>query len=338
MVRAPLPPSVALPPSSLIVPLVTDCAALIVRLPPALISNVWLPLVRAPPPPPLSVIAVEVVALPSILRVEADAEEMRSVTEFPALDRSSMPPCAVMMLLLIIEMLTVPKPVTFVLAPSVPSPLMVPPFIVMPLVSVSVALDPRVMWPPAASVSTPVTVRSPLFTANVPVTLVPADAAIVLVPAVVIVPALAITPVPVSCRVPPLTVTWPLLVSAPAICNVDDVAMLTRPVAALVSPPVPVTCSVPAVTERVPELLVPVAPLARMLVPLLLVIVPLLPIPALVSESVPPLMVIEPALVIAPVALVTLIVLFASAIVAPVAFVSPLDVPVPFSVSVGRWK
>ena len=65
---------------------------------------------------------------------------------------------------------------------------------------------------------------------------------------------------------------------------------------------------------------------------LLLVIVPLLPIPALRSESVPPLMVIEPALVIAPVVLVTLIVLFASVIVAPASFVSPLNAPVPVPV------
>ena len=140
--------------------------------------------------------------VPSILRSEPAIVLIASVRPLTEPVRSSVPPLAVIVPALEIEIATVPEPVTFVFAPSVPNPLRVPPPIVMPLASVSVALDARVMWPPAASVRAPVTVRSPLFTANVPVTFVPAAAAIVLVPAVVIVPALVI-PSPFSCSVPP---------------------------------------------------------------------------------------------------------------------------------------
>ena len=86
-------------------------------------------------------IAVDAVAAPSILSTEVEAESIRSFAPLLTVPlRSSVPPEAVSVLAFDTGMLTVPEPVMLVVAEIVPVPLIVPPFSVIPLASVSCVL------------------------------------------------------------------------------------------------------------------------------------------------------------------------------------------------------
>src|SRR5882757_9489338 len=155
---APLPivipaESVRVPPPSTILPLVTLSAAVMVRLPVAPISSVWL------------VLLIEIapdVAVPSIFKSEFAAFVICSVRPLTVPARDSVPALAVIVPALEIGMLTVPEPVMLVFAARVPRPLIVPPSSVMPLASVSKDEAPSSRIWPLVIVCAPLIVRLPL--------------------------------------------------------------------------------------------------------------------------------------------------------------------------------
>ena len=111
LVRVMPPASVSVPPSILMVPLVADCGALMVRLPADPISSVWLVL--------LSAIAAAEVAEPSIFRVLAAAELIVSTTPLEIGPKTSRVPVPLAVI--------VPVPVIPPVAATMPRPLSVVP-------------------------------------------------------------------------------------------------------------------------------------------------------------------------------------------------------------------
>src|SRR5580700_9160920 len=154
--------SVSVPPDIWILPSETVSAALIVRLPPLPTCSVWLALVMLIAP---------VVAVPVNSSTEADAVAIAKVPLVTVPVRLRVPLEAVIELLFEIGMPIVPEPVTAVVAEIVPLPLIVPPAVVIPAVSVSwVVPAPSSLTVLAPIASALVRVRVPeVFSSTVPV-------------------------------------------------------------------------------------------------------------------------------------------------------------------------
>src|SRR5580700_2683413 len=191
-----------------------------------------------------------VVAVPLNSRTEADAVAIAKVPLVTVPVRLRVPPEAVIELLFEIGMPIVPEPVTAVVAEIVPLPLIVPPAIVMPAVSVSWVVPA----PSSFTVLAPTANAVP--TVNVPLVLsssVPLEEKVTAWAALAASSnSLSVAPVMVNTRALPLSAIAPVISSVPPFAVMCAAPLVVTAAATLPSPViVPVLIVTPVSASRV---------------------------------------------------------------------------------------